>query len=78
MPDPISNIDLLISHIAYENHILQLSKDTNDKMNQLNSIANWTNEHRPIKDQTTFYVCEDFACKMPTTDLDQAFKLINE
>ena len=55
-----------------------MDKDTNDKMNQLNPIANWTNEHRPINDQTTFYVCEDFACKFPTTDLDQAFKLINE
>lgn len=55
-----------------------LFKDINDKMNQISPIAKWTNEHRTINNQTTFYVCEDFACKIPTTDIEQAFKFINE
>ena len=78
MQDPIAQQAIKRLQTEYHPGNVILFKDTNDKMNQLNPIANWTNEHRPINDQTTFYVCEDFACKMPTTDLDQAFKLINE
>ena len=78
MQDPIAQQAIKRLQTEYHPGNVILFKDTNDKMNQLNSIANWTNEHRPINDQTTFYVCEDFACKFPTTDLDQAFKLINE
>ena len=78
MQDPIAQQAIKRLQTEYHPGNVILFKDTNDKMNQLNPIANWTNEHRPINDQTTFYVCEDFACKFPTTDLDQAFKLINE
>ena len=78
MQDPIAQEAIKRLQTEYHPGNVILFKDTNDKMNQLNPIANWTNEHRPINDQTTFYVCEDFACKFPTTDLDQAFKLINE
>ncbi len=78
MQDPVAQQAIKRLQTEYHPGNVILFKDTNDTMNQLNPIANWTNEHRPINDQTTFYVCEDFACKFPTTDLDQAFKLINE
>lgn len=76
--DPVAQQALHRLRTEYHPGNVILFKNTDDKMNQLSPIANWTNEHRPINNKTTFYVCEDFACKIPTTDLDQAFKFINE
>ena len=53
-------------------------KDTDDKLNKLSPLAKWTITQETIDDKTTFYICQDFACKIPTTDLDLALKFINE
>ena len=53
-------------------------KDTDDKSNKLTPLAKWTMTQESIDDKTTFYVCRDFACKIPTTDLKLALKFINE
>ena len=53
-------------------------KDTEDKLNKLSPLAKWTVTQETIDDKTTFYICQDFACKIPTTDLDLALKFINE
>jgi len=31
-----------------------------------------------IDEKPTFYVCKDFACKIPTNDINQALKFVNE
>ena len=41
-------------------------------------VAPWTEDHVMINDSPTFYICENFACKQPTTSLDLAMKYINE
>ena len=53
-------------------------KDTDDKLNKLSPLAQWTVTQETIDEKTTFYICQDFACKIPTTDLDLALKFINE
>lgn len=53
-------------------------KDTDDPLNKLSSLAKWTSTQETIDSKTTFYVCKDFACKIPTTDLNLAIKFINE
>ncbi len=53
-------------------------KDIDDKSNKLTPLAKWTMTQERIDDKTTFYVCRDFACKIPTTDLKLALKFINE
>ena len=53
-------------------------KDTDDKLNKLSPLAKWTITQETIDEKTTFYICQDFACKIPTTDLDLALKFINE
>ena len=55
-----------------------LFKNTDDAKPQLSSLAKWTTTQKPINDKTTFYVCQYFACKTPTTNIEQAFKFIHE
>jgi uncharacterized protein YyaL (SSP411 family) len=55
-----------------------LFKDTDDKLQSLSPLAKWTSDHKMINEKTTYYICEDFSCKLPTTDIEQALKLINE
>ncbi|MRG85664.1 thioredoxin domain-containing protein [Salinibacillus xinjiangensis] len=43
---------------------------------QLGNIAPFTKEYRKIEGQTTIYVCENFACQRPTTDIDVALSNI--
>ena len=42
----------------------------------LDKIAPWTSMHDTIDDKITFYVCENFACKRPTTDVNTAIKYL--
>ena len=46
------------------------------EQSKLNQIAPWTETHIPIDDKLTFYVCENFACKMPTADINTAKKYL--
>ena len=55
-----------------------LFKDTDDKLESLTPLAKWTSSHEMINNKTTYYICEDFSCKLPTTDIEQALKLIHE
>jgi hypothetical protein len=53
-------------------------KDTDDPLKKLSPVARWTVTQETIDDKTTYYICQDFACKIPTTDLNLALKFINE
>jgi len=53
-------------------------KDTDDELNKLSPLAKWTVTQETIDEKTTYYICQDFACKVPTTDLELALKFINE
>ncbi|SDQ23212.1 thioredoxin domain-containing protein [Virgibacillus salinus] len=45
---------------------------------QLAEVAPFASDYRKIDEDPTIYVCENFACQQPTTDVKQAFKMITE
>ena len=55
---------------------IMLFKDTNKKRDPLTKIASWTENHSAQNNKPTIYICEDFACRLPTTDLKKAIELI--
>ncbi|MBC8346041.1 MAG: thioredoxin domain-containing protein [Candidatus Marinimicrobia bacterium] len=55
-----------------------LFKDLDHQNSELSTLARWTDSQETIDDKTTFYVCQDFACKIPTTDIEQALRFIHE
>jgi len=55
---------------------IMLFKDTNKKRDPLTKIASWTENHSTQNNKPTIYICEDFACRLPTTDLKKAIELI--
>ena len=59
----------------YNPHTVYLFKSMKEQ-SKLNQIAPWTETHITIDDKLTFYVCENFACKMPTTDINTAKKYL--
>jgi len=59
----------------YNPHSVIVLKDLSNST-QLDEIAPWTSLHDTIDDMVTFYICENFACKRPTTDIDIALKYL--
>ena len=55
-----------------------LFKDTDQLSPALSPLAKWTATQETIGDKVTFYVCQDFACKIPTTDIKEALIFIHE
>lgn len=55
-----------------------LFKDTDKLSPNLSPLAKWTATQEMIGDKVTFYVCQDFACKIPTTDIKEALTFIHE
>ena len=43
---------------------------------ELDNIAPWTTMHDAINDEITYYICENFSCRRPTTDIDIAIKYL--
>ena len=74
--DTISAIEKIKSE--YVPNKVIIFKDTDDELNKLSPLAKWTVTQERIDEKTTYYICQDFACKIPTTDLDLALKFINE
>ena len=74
--DTISAIEKIKSE--YVPNKVIIFKDTDDELNKLSPLAKWTVTQETIDEKTTYYICQDFACKIPTTDLGLALKFINE
>ena len=60
----------------YNPHAIFLFKPSNGN-SKLDRIAPWTKNHYTIDNKTTYYVCENFSCKRPTTDLKTALGYLN-
>ncbi|MFC3041548.1 thioredoxin domain-containing protein [Virgibacillus xinjiangensis] len=54
-------------------HVLLLAAEDTD---QLAKAAPFTADYKTIDGQTTVYICENFSCQQPTTDLEQALEQI--
>ena len=53
-------------------------KDANKELNSISQLAPWTKYHESKNGKPTIYICEDFACNLPTTDLEKAVNMINK
>lgn len=60
----------------YPNKIIIL-KDIS-KSNKLGEIAPWTKNHVMIDNKPTYYLCENFTCKRPTTNLNTILKFLEQ
>ncbi|KXZ16559.1 thioredoxin domain-containing protein [Bacillus nakamurai] len=48
-----------------------------EKPEDLKGIADFAAEYQIIDGKTTVYICENFACRKPTTDIDEAMKTLH-
>ncbi|WP_373893438.1 thioredoxin domain-containing protein [Virgibacillus sp. CBA3643] len=49
-----------------------------EKPERFSKIAPFAAEYKQLDNKTTIYVCENFACQQPTTDADEALRMILE
>ncbi|MFD1848667.1 thioredoxin domain-containing protein [Oceanobacillus bengalensis] len=47
-----------------------------ERPEDFSNVAPFATEYKQLDDAPTIYVCENFACKQPTTELDKALKMI--
>jgi uncharacterized protein YyaL (SSP411 family) len=48
-----------------------------DESSDIVNMAPFTKELKPVKDMATAYVCTDFACHRPTTDMTEVLRLLD-
>ena len=53
-------------------------KDLSDKQNRLFKTAEWTKEYRTIDNKPTVYICNNYSCNQPTTDIKTVLKQLRE
>ncbi|RPF55385.1 thioredoxin domain-containing protein [Aquisalibacillus elongatus] len=53
-------------------HLIWLYKE-----DELSKVAPFTKDYSGIDNQTTVYICENFACQRPTTDIDQVVEKLS-
>ncbi|MFQ6612187.1 MAG: thioredoxin domain-containing protein [Fidelibacterota bacterium] len=66
-----------IRSIYYPNKII-LFKNLETDSDELAELAPWTETQMSIDNKPTFYVCKNFACNQPTTNVSTAIKLVQE
>jgi len=76
--DPATQDALIRLKSEYVPGKILLFKDTDKLFPDLSPLAKWTATQETIDDKVTFYVCQDFSCKIPTTDIKQALTFIHE
>jgi uncharacterized protein YyaL (SSP411 family) len=54
-----------------------LLRSPDDESSDIASIAPFTNDLKPVNDMATAYVCTNFACHSPTTDLTEMLRLLD-
>ena len=72
-PETISSVRKLQN--IYNPHSIFIVKDMNN-VHELNKIAPWSIMHSTIDDKITFYICENFVCNKPTTNIETAIKYL--
>ena len=60
----------------YPNLTVIIKEITNT--NLINNIAPWLDTYSLIENKPTYYLCENFTCKQPTTNLEIALNSLNE
>ena len=63
--------------VTYSPNKVVLFKDISDTKD-IEKIAPWVTAHSIMDDKPTFYVCENFTCKRPTTNIKTVLNYISE
>ncbi len=61
----------------YSPNKVVLFKNLSDSK-KIEKIAPWISAHSVIDNKPTFYVCEDFTCKRPTTNIETVLNYLSE
>ena len=64
-------------HAMYQPNTLLLLADEQGNSPFLEKKVPVLESLRPIEGKATAYVCENFACKLPTTDMDEMIELLS-
>ncbi len=60
----------------YEPNSILLFKNGLDPADGIGRLAPYTKHHTPLRGQATAYVCADFRCELPTTDIGETIRRI--
>jgi len=63
---------------SFAPHIITLVKDSGPDAEKLAALAPFTAAHTAIGGKTTAYVCRNFTCKSPTTDVKEFMALLQD
>ncbi len=58
-------------------YTMELSVLVAEDPNQFAQIAEFAKNYRMINNETTIYICENFACQQPTTDVEEVINTLN-
>ncbi|MFL2998715.1 MAG: thioredoxin domain-containing protein [Candidatus Neomarinimicrobiota bacterium] len=72
----IRNFINSVQNVYSPNKVIILK--TRSTSNKLNKLAPWLKNHEMINNKPTFYLCENFSCKQPTTNIDTILNYLNE
>ena len=64
-------------NLKYSPNKVVLLKDIS-KPTELEEIAPWVKNYKMMDNKPTYYLCEDFVCKRPTTNLNTILKIIDK
>lgn len=45
---------------------------------EISKIAKYTSDYKSINDKPTAYICRNYSCKIPTTDINKVIELLNQ
>jgi uncharacterized protein YyaL (SSP411 family) len=63
-------------HDTYNPYMVSLFKDSTADADDISEIAPFTEQHAALNNQATAYVCRNFACETPTSDLKQMIRIL--
>ena len=72
----IRNLINSVQSVYSPNKVIILK--TKSTSNNLNKLAPWLKNHEMINNKPTFYLCENFSCKQPTTNIKTILNYLNE
>ena len=70
-------VSILMKELQTEFHP-EITFLVSDDQEKLVKLAPFTKDYQPIEQATTVYVCENFVCNKPTTNMDEAIELIRK
>jgi uncharacterized protein YyaL (SSP411 family) len=65
-------------HQRYLPHKVLIFRPTDEELPEIVQYAQYTRYQEDVKGRAAAYVCENFTCKTPTTDIDQMLSWLNE